>query len=105
FLHGAHSARSLHPFLTRRSSDLALTHGSDDGTEAGGRYLALAQREILQGQIAEIGQGTLALGGHRLRRGTAAGAHEIGAHQFPGDRKSTRLNSSHVKISYAVFCL
>src|SRR5690606_41197767 len=22
-----------------------------------------------------------------------------------GDRKSTRLNSSHVKISYAVFCL
>src|SRR5436309_5075462 len=28
--------------------------------------------------------------------------------QFPicsGDRKSTRLNSSHVKISYAVFCL
>src|SRR5690606_4929991 len=25
-----------------------------------------------------------------------------GAH---GDRKSTRLNSSHVKISYAVFCL
>src|SRR5207253_7163621 len=26
--------------------------------------------------------------------------------QFPlGDRKSTRLNSSHVAISYAVFCL
>src|SRR5690606_40156859 len=24
---------------------------------------------------------------------------------FPRDRKSTRLNSSHVKISYAVFCL
>src|SRR5690606_40866261 len=24
---------------------------------------------------------------------------------FGGDRKSTRLNSSHVKISYAVFCL
>src|SRR5690606_39277149 len=23
----------------------------------------------------------------------------------PGDRKSTRLNSSYVKISYAVFCL
>src|SRR5690606_39827390 len=23
----------------------------------------------------------------------------------PGDRKSTRLNSSHVKSSYAVFCL
>src|SRR5690625_7087334 len=25
--------------------------------------------------------------------------------EFPGDRKSTRLNSSHVAISYAVFCL
>src|SRR5690606_41820826 len=24
---------------------------------------------------------------------------------IPADRKSTRLNSSHVKISYAVFCL
>src|SRR5690606_24182973 len=26
-------------------------------------------------------------------------------HPRPLDRKSTRLNSSHVKISYAVFCL
>src|SRR5690606_41333835 len=26
-------------------------------------------------------------------------------HRFIRDRKSTRLNSSHVKISYAVFCL
>src|SRR3989442_9906397 len=25
--------------------------------------------------------------------------------QIEGDRKSTRLNSSHVRISYAVFCL
>src|SRR5690606_42087922 len=25
--------------------------------------------------------------------------------KIQGDRKSTRLNSSHVKISYAVFCL
>src|SRR3989442_13840855 len=25
--------------------------------------------------------------------------------EFTGDRKSTRLNSSHVRISYAVFCL
>src|SRR5690606_41826722 len=27
------------------------------------------------------------------------------AYQYAEDRKSTRLNSSHVKISYAVFCL
>src|SRR3712207_7471841 len=26
-------------------------------------------------------------------------------HQTPADRKSTRLNSSHANISYAVFCL
>src|SRR5688572_32533735 len=28
-----------------------------------------------------------------------------GARSNPGDRKSTRLNSSHSQISYAVFCL
>src|SRR5256885_6067784 len=28
-----------------------------------------------------------------------------GQHQDRGDRKSTRLNSSHLVISYAVFCL
>src|SRR3989442_7795403 len=28
-----------------------------------------------------------------------------GSGQVEGDRKSTRLNSSHVRISYAVFCL
>src|SRR5207302_7248892 len=30
---------------------------------------------------------------------------ELAADLRRGDRKSTRLNSSHVKISYAVFCL
>src|SRR3712207_8319882 len=28
-----------------------------------------------------------------------------GVGDHPGDRKSTRLNSSHANISYAVFCL
>src|SRR2546430_7518199 len=28
-----------------------------------------------------------------------------GIYQIKGDRKSTRLNSSHSQISYAVFCL
>src|SRR2546430_7616197 len=31
--------------------------------------------------------------------------HAVGAHPFDLDRKSTRLNSSHSQISYAVFCL
>src|SRR5690606_40859071 len=32
-------------------------------------------------------------------------AEILGKTIHPKDRKSTRLNSSHVKISYAVFCL
>src|SRR5690349_23202161 len=36
-----------------------------------------------------------------LRLRHASGPH----HHCVGDRKSTRLNSSHVEISYAVFCL
>src|SRR5690606_40909852 len=39
-----------------------------------------------------------------LRRQEAVGRARLGR-CGRGDRKSTRLNSSHVKISYAVFCL
>src|SRR5438067_9821824 len=39
------------------------------------------------------------------RRNAGGGARPGRAHRRPGDRKSTRLNSSHVSISYAVFCL
>src|SRR5690606_41309773 len=49
---------------------------------------------------------------HLNRPAIALAAHEnVRDHVFRGcsadlgDRKSTRLNSSHVKISYAVFCL
>src|SRR5690554_3648548 len=31
--------------------------------------------------------------------------NELGLRRIEEDRKSTRLNSSHVRISYAVFCL
>src|SRR5690625_6376360 len=34
-----------------------------------------------------------------------AGAEIVRRELSEGDRKSTRLNSSHVAISYAVFCL
>src|SRR5690554_3658742 len=36
---------------------------------------------------------------------TAAVTTMLRSGKLPGDRKSTRLNSSHVRISYAVFCL
>src|SRR5256886_11333033 len=47
------------------------------------------------------------------RRGLDDAPHATGVHgvlfrifaMIPGDRKSTRLNSSHSQISYAVFCL
>src|SRR5690606_41655726 len=38
-------------------------------------------------------------------RAAPAGGRVAGALRIPIDRKSTRLNSSHVKISYSVFCL
>src|SRR5205809_6216290 len=63
--------------------------------------------------------GTAALAPEELRRAyrEVAGRREAGARrrgatppgmrgsQLRGDRKSTRLNSSHGYISYAVFCL
>src|SRR5699024_12520026 len=42
----------------------------------------------------------------RLYRGRQAFFRaRVRGHTRTGDRKSTRLNSSHVSISYAVFCL
>src|SRR5207249_9725991 len=41
--------------------------------------------------------------GRRAGRPRPRGRAPLGA--APRDRKSTRLNSSHVSISYAVFCL
>src|SRR5699024_12138237 len=38
-------------------------------------------------------------------RGAVQAPFTVAEHIAFGDRKSTRLNSSHVSISYAVFCL
>src|SRR5688572_32726243 len=43
--------------------------------------------------------------GPRGRLERVQAAHGAGAPGLPVDRKSTRLNSSHSQISYAVFCL
>src|SRR5690606_39851699 len=43
--------------------------------------------------------------GQRLRYPEIHLVYWAGGNPFHQDRKSTRLNSSHVKISYAVFCL
>src|SRR2546430_10155698 len=41
---------------------------------------------------------------HKGRSHSHTGAYPFAGHT-EGDRKSTRLNSSHSQISYAVFCL
>src|SRR5207302_4236400 len=55
-------------------------------------------RTLAAGRPARLRQ---AAGGQRRRDRDRHGRAE----RPPRDRKSTRLNSSHVKISYAVFCL
>src|SRR3712207_7322465 len=59
--------------------------------------------------VCLTGMSTRALGAYLARpsvgdQGTAE-SEPGGADQETGDRKSTRLNSSHANISYAVFCL
>src|SRR5690606_40000126 len=64
------------------------------GLLAGGQFDGAAARLLFGGrQSAGVARGR-----GRTRRGGRLGLRT-------GDRKSTRLNSSHVKISYAVFCL
>src|SRR5699024_12392592 len=85
--HGAH--RPLHSFPTRRSSDLTQ-----------GRRSYVAQFGAIQGDRAHV------LGPQSDQQLHQCGFPASGgAYDRRGDRKSTRLNSSHVSISYAVFCL
>src|SRR5207302_9627531 len=81
----------LHSFPTRRSSDLA------------GLPVALLATNFLPKvwQVAEHHPGLKLIIDHLGRRSPA----ETGEAAWDKDRKSTRLNSSHVRISYAVFCL
>src|SRR5690606_12826841 len=63
------------------------------------RQISLGDQPLDEGlQITEYfnPRATVGVAGHGGSRGGCGGGI---------DRKSTRLNSSHVKISYAVFCL
>src|SRR5205807_3727032 len=97
--------RPLHSFPTRRSSDLSCTHESSELTDAAADILrASAHRDSPHAQPNGRALGLY----HALRSlGSAdppAGrGNGLGRWVF-GDRKSTRLNSSHLVISYAVFC-
>src|SRR2546421_7884801 len=65
--------------------------------------LPISQLEIIGSYRAH--RGNCAYGGscERQRRAAAKAAHATD--RAGQDRKSTRLNSSHDQISYAVFCL
>src|SRR5258705_8456671 len=56
--------------------------------------------EIHDPDAVRHGEGLLLVVGHEHGRDP-----ELALHLADGDRKSTRLNSSHLGISYAVFCL
>src|SRR5690606_42012088 len=96
--------RDLHSFPTRRSSDLAHPVPGDVVARTRG-VEPLPQLDILHG--LPVG----CLPAIRLPhmdplRYAVLEIVGVGVDAHPRqDRKSTRLNSSHVKISYAVFCL
>src|SRR5439155_21485840 len=95
--------RSSHSFPTRRSSDLIVFHRprfAPDGTVRDSARVTVLHNGVL------VQDNTIVTGWT---------VHGRRAHYQPHpdrlplcstvDRKSTRLNSSHVAISYAVFCL
>src|SRR5690606_41524674 len=84
---------SLLSFPTRRSSDLVPQMASS-GVRGTSRQLL--QRLPEPQQQLDV-RGVPGDGGPEPARAVRPGR--------AGDRKSTRLNFSHVKISYAVFCL
>src|SRR5207253_10365850 len=83
-------------FPTRRSSDLRPRHGAGSPGESGSHSSNRACRLFRIFIVAS----PLLPGADRLGR-RAGRSSDI----RKTDRKSTRLNSSHVAISYAVFCL
>src|SRR5256885_8854782 len=63
-------------------------------------------RDVVLGRdrLADLARGVERVTAHRARAAVDDADVEAPA-RLPLDRKSTRLNSSHLVISYAVFCL
>src|SRR5439155_15357299 len=96
---------ALHSFPTRRSSDLserAFVPG-DRGSHAQARVGVDVRRtdEALHQLVGDV----IVLGEQLPGQIKRDGVRGLLRRQQAEDRKSTRLNSSHVAISYAVFCL
>src|SRR5690606_41699292 len=91
------ATRQLHSFPTRRSSDL-IPDGAMGRSLGMGLAAAVGLAGFYAGCVGVIGDGGAGSGG-------PGDQPTLTPETEPRDRKSTRLNSSHVKISYAVFCL
>src|SRR5204862_8004665 len=92
--------RPLHSFPTRRSSDLPRRSAHRLRRRPDGHSRREAERECRHSETGRVAE--------NRRRNHPRPRHETKRHTrrvIPTDRKSTRLNSSHVEISYAVFCL
>src|SRR3712207_7072775 len=63
-----------------------------------------AQERTYTGKVLVVGEGAYLENGTIRPMNIKVGDTVMYA-KFAGDRKSTRLNSSHANISYAVFCL
>src|SRR5690606_41942841 len=83
----------LHSFPTRRSSDLVLT---EDEWE---------NREDIKHENMKVANRRSVLDFEKWQAKFEKDRKELVENANIIDRKSTRLNSSHVRISYAVFCL
>src|SRR5207247_9963492 len=91
-------------FPTRRSSDLARP--LDFGHWAAHKLEQLSQFNLRHGAAVAIGLALDVIYSRRMGYLKGAGAERVlKLLETLGDRKSTRLNSSHEWISYAVFCL
>src|SRR5207253_9950512 len=98
FSSSSRALRALHSFPTRRSSDLFGNHACGL-TRSGAAYCWGSNGWGELGASSSVPSNPWpapVVGGLPFSALTAGGGL---------DRKSTRLNSSHVAISYAVFCL
>src|SRR5690606_40000448 len=96
---------ALHPFPPRRSSDLQRRTAASSMPDTPSK--PVNQKSLLRSDLPfpVVGIGASAGGIEALKTFFKHMPAEPGMAFVVVDRKSTRLNSSHVKISYAVFCL
>src|SRR5207253_10962446 len=95
--------RDLHSFPTRRSSDLEDLLREEVFLHRAEELLRILEVLLPLEHLPEPGEALPVVGTERAGLLVApVGRDAVLGHP---DRKSTRLNSSHVAISYAVFCL